>query len=154
LGDDAVSLLNFRAGQMVTIKRPEPGTWTLRIAGSGIAAVVVQAQSSLGIAPPEFAPVSATSFSPVPSARRENVVRIRVNGRASALHATLVTGELLQLAELPLSTADTESTYLSRFTPGAQGFRVLLSGRDGNGFPFQRMSAPLLRAAAPGAAPK
>jgi hypothetical protein len=154
VGDDVTSLLNFRAGHMVTIKRPEPGTWTLRVAGSGIAAVVVQAQSSLGIAPPEFAPVPGTTFSPIPSARLENVVRIRVTGPASELHATLVTGEFLQVAELPLSTGDSEATYISRFTPGAQGFRLLLTGIDGNGFPLQRMSAPLLTPTAPGATPK
>jgi hypothetical protein len=131
---------------MVIVKKPQPGMWTLRIAGSGISGMVVQGRSAIGIASVGFAPVSASTFTRVPSIGVENVVRIRVNGPAEALHASLVNGAAVRLADLPLAAADADGAYLSRLTPGSQGFRVLVSGTDADGFPFQRVSAPLLTA--------
>ena len=43
IGDDVTLLPNFRAEHMVIVRRPEPGVWTLRVVGSGIGGIVVQA---------------------------------------------------------------------------------------------------------------
>jgi hypothetical protein len=142
-GDDVTDLSNFRAQRMVVVKRPEPGRWTVRVAGSGVSAVVVQAQSEIGIGQIEFAPAKGTIFSPVP-AIGENIVRIRMSGPVTALHASVVSGSFVPYADLPLSAAETERTYVSRFTPSAEGFRVLVGGIDAQGLPFQRVQAPLL----------
>ena len=56
----------------------------------------------------------------------------------------MVSGVFEQLAALSLSPGDSEGTYTARFTPGAAGFRLLVTGKDDQGFAFQRMSAPLL----------
>jgi hypothetical protein len=154
VGDDVTNLSNFLAEHMVIVRQPEPGMWTVRLAGSGIAGVVVQAKSAIGIGRVEFAPAPGTTFAAVPSARGENTIRIRISGRASDVHASLVSGAFLQLAELALTTSETEGTYVSRFTPGAEGFRVVISGEDADGFAFQRVSAPLLTPTAPGVAPR
>ena len=37
-----------------------------------------------------------------------------------------------------------EGSYLLRFTPGPESFRVLVTGTDADGFAFQRMSALLV----------
>jgi hypothetical protein len=140
IGDDVIDLPNFRAQHMVIIKRPEPGAWTIRAAGSGISGVVVQARSGIGLSQPEFASAPNTA----PSAGVQTTLRMRLSGRAFDLRASIVSGQSVLLAELPLAAAETEGTYMSRFTPGAEAFRLVVTGNDANGFAFQRMSAPLV----------
>jgi hypothetical protein len=135
---------NFRAQHVVIVRRPEPGTWTIRTAGSGIAGVAVQARSRIGISQPEFAPGQSTTFAVIPSAGVENTLRLRLSGRASDLRASLVSGQFISLAELPLSQSEIAGTYLSHVTPGAEAFRLVVTGKDENGLGFQRMSAALV----------
>ena len=144
VGDDVTDLPNFRAQHMVIVRRPEPGAWTVRVSGSGISGVVVQARSGIGISEPEFAPARATTFAAIPSAGLQNSLRIRLSGRAFDLRASVVSGQFMLLAELPLALSETDGSYVSRFTPDAEAFRVVISGKDANGFAFQRMSAPLI----------
>src|SRR5262245_27050640 len=42
-GDDVTDLSSFRAQRMVIVKRPENGSWTIRVSGSGVSGVVMQA---------------------------------------------------------------------------------------------------------------
>ena len=143
-GDDVTHLSNFRAERMVIVKRPEPGLWTVAVSGSGVSAVVVQAKSGLGIADVKFAAAGTSNFIPLPSAGIENTVRIRVSDRAADVHASLVSGAFRAMSQLPLEAGDTDGVYQSRFTPGAEGFRILVVGKDGDGNAFQRMFAPLI----------
>ena len=140
-GDDVTELSSFRAERMVIVKRPEPGIWTIRVSGSGVAGVVAQARSAIGIAQVQFAPSGSTSFTAVPTAGVENAVRIYVGGKPSEIKASLVSGEFRRIAELPLEAGD--GFYMSRFTPGPDGFRILIEGKDADGVAFQRMHAPL-----------
>ena len=146
-GDGVTDLSNFRALRVVIVKRPEPGIWTLRVAGSGIAGVMVQARSALGLADVGFAAAGSTVFTRVPLAGVENSVTITVSGRATQVEASLVDGAFRRVASLPLAAAESAGSYTSRFTPGVQGFRVLIEGKDADGVPFQRVQAPLLTAA-------
>jgi hypothetical protein len=143
-GDDVTNLLNFRAERMVIVKRPEPGIWTVAVSGSGVAGVVVQARTAITISEVQFAPGRSGRFSPIPSAGIENALRIRLSGHASDVRASLVSGVFQPVAELPLEANEPDGSYLSRFTPGADGFRVLIAGRDSDGKAFQRMSAALI----------
>ena len=69
-----------------------------------------------------------------------------MSGRATDLQASVVNAAFRRIASLPLTRDETDGSYLSRFTPGAQGFRVLVEGQDAEGVPFQRVLAPLLTA--------
>ena len=140
-GDDVTELSSFRAERMVIVKRPEPGIWTIRVSGSGVSGVVAQARSGIGISQVQFAPSGSTTFTAVPTAGVENTVRIYVGGKPSEVKASLVSGEFRRIAELPLEAGD--GFYLSRFTPGADGFRILIEGKDADGAAFQRLHAPL-----------
>jgi hypothetical protein len=142
-GADVTDFSNFSAQRMVIVGRPEPGVWTIRAAGSGIAGVMVQGRSALGIAQVEFAAIGSTVFTPMPLAGVENAVRIGLSGHATQVAASLVNGAFRRIATLPLRAGDTESSYVSRFTPAAEGFRVLIEGKDADGVPFQRVHAPL-----------
>jgi hypothetical protein len=143
VASDAVTgFSSFRAQRVMIVKKPEPGLWKVRVAGSGVAAVVVQAKSELGIATVEFASGPDAVFSALPSPDVENRVRIRVRGKAVDVRASLVTGELVHMRRLPL-VSDSEGVFLSRFTPGPDSFRLFVAWKDQAGFDIQRMYAPL-----------
>jgi hypothetical protein len=146
IGDGIIDLSNFRAERVVIVRQPEPGTWKVRIAGSGIGAVVVQARSAIGIAQVDFASITGARFGAIPKAGVENAVRIRTNGNPSDVRAYLVNGTFERLVELPLDRGATDATLLSRVIPGTAPFRVLVTGRDAAGHTFQRVTAALLTA--------
>lgn len=141
-GADVTDLSNFRAERLVIARRPEPGVWTVRAGGTGIAGVIVQARSALGMSV-EFAAVGSADFTPVPLAGVENVVRLGMSAHATQVEASLVDHAFRRIATLRLTPGETENTYLARFTPGSEGFRVLVKGKDAAGHPFQRVHAPL-----------
>jgi hypothetical protein len=143
-GDDVTDYSNFRGEHMVIVRRPEPGVWTMRVGGSGVAAVVVQARSAIGIAHVEFAPVPATTFTAIPRLGVENAVRIRISGPAADIRAALVSSALQRIATLPLVPGETEGLYVTRLTPAPDSFRLLIIGTDAHGLAFQRLHAPLL----------
>lgn len=143
-GGDGVTDSTFPALRMVTVKRPEPGIWTLRVAGTGVAAMTVQAQSALGIDDVQFAAAGGAAFTRVPVAGVENSVMIIIGGRATQVTASIVDGAFRRVAPLPLTADESTGSYVSRFTPGVEGFRVLIEGKDADGVLFQRMQAPLL----------
>jgi hypothetical protein len=134
---------NFRAERMVIVKQPEPGTWTLRVSGSGISGITVQARSAIGISQVEFAPAPGAVFGSRPAAGVENRVRISVSGGATEVQASVVDGLFQPIARLPREAGESTDSFVSRFTPSGEAFRVLIIGKDDAGAPFQRMHAPL-----------
>ena len=145
-GEGVTDLSNFRAQRMVIVARPEPGTWTIRIAGSGLAGVVAQARSAIAISEVRFAPAGSNIASAIPKGGVENVVRMQISGKVTDIQASVVSGEFRKIADLPLDPGETDGSYVSRFTPGPQGFRVMIAGKDAEGVAFQRLHAPLLTA--------
>ena len=142
-GDDVTDFSNFRAERMVIVRHPKPGIWMVRMAGRGVAGISVQARSPLGIAQVEFAPAPSTTFAPLPTFGVENNLRLRIAGRVSQVQVSLVNGVDVRLGGLAISPGDTQFSYLSRFTPNAEGFRVMIVGTDPEGFAVQRTYAPL-----------
>ena len=67
-----------------------------------------------------------------------------MTGAPTELEASLVEASSRQVMILTLSAGETPGTYLSRFTPGTEGFRVRVAGKDGNGVAFQRVHASLI----------
>ena len=142
-GDDVTDFSNFKAEHLTVVRRPEPGIWTLRVAGSGISGLVVQAQSTLGISEVDFAAPPGTTFTPIPRAGVENIVRIRMGGHPKDLRAFLVNGVFERLADIALSAGDEPGTFVGRVNVTAP-FRVVVTGTDEQRQAFQRTSAPLL----------
>lgn len=142
-GDGVTHVTGFRAQRLVIVRRPQPGIWTVRVAGRGVAGVIVQARSPLGIATLEFAPAQGTTFTALPTFGVENALRMQMTGHLARFQASLVSGVDVPLGPLPVSAGDTEASYVSRFTPSSEGFRVMIVGEDAEGFAVQRMYAPL-----------
>ena len=145
-GPDVTDLASFTAQRVVIVPRPAAGVWTIRASGSGLAGIMVQARSALALAQVDFAAADGTEFTDVPVPGVENTVRIGLSGRASEVEASLVNAAFRRMAPLKLTPGRTEDTFVSRFTPPANGFRVLVEGKDANGQPFQRVDAPLTEA--------
>lgn len=143
-GDGVTDLSNFRAMRMVIVTKPQPGLWTIRVSGSGVAGVTVQAQSAMGISRVQFGSADGTISRAVPIAGIENVATVKISGTFTEIRGSLVSGEFRKMADLPLERGDAEGSYVSRFTPGAESFRVMIAGTDAEGVAFQRVHAPLL----------
>jgi len=142
-GDGVTDLSNFQAERLLIVQRPEAGVWTIRAAGSGVAGIMVQAKSALAIADVQFAAVGSPAFTRVPLAGVENVVRITISGRAADVQASIVDAAFRRTAPLTLTAGEAAGSYVSRFTPGTLGFRVMIEGKDSTGVAFQRVHAPL-----------
>jgi hypothetical protein len=71
-------------------------------------------------------------------------LRIQISGTFTDIRASLVSAEFRTIVDLPLEADDRAGSYMSRFTPNAQHFRVLIAGKDAQGVAFQRLHAPLL----------
>lgn len=142
-GDAVTNVSGYRAQRLVIVRRPQPGMWTVRVAGRGVAAVIVQARTPIGIADLEFAPAQSTTFTALPTFGVENALRMRVRGDLSQFQASLVSGVDAALGSLPISPGDSVGTYVARFTPSSEGFRVMIVGTDQQGVTVQRMYAPL-----------
>jgi hypothetical protein len=143
-GDGVTELANFQAQRAFVVTRPETGIWSVRVAGSGVGGVMVQARSSLSIDSVEFAAAGSREFSYAPAPGVENVVRIGLSGGGSDVQGSLVDAAFRQIAALPLTPAGAPGSYVSRFTPGTEGFRVRVEGKDADGVSFQRVHAPLV----------
>jgi hypothetical protein len=146
-GPDVKDLTNFRAIRMVTVASPQPGTWTVRISGRGIAGVVVQARSGIGLTQVEFAANRTSRFGPRPLAAVPNSVRLAVTGHPDDVAVSVVNGAFHEVARVVITAAtDDEERRLvtGAFTPGRDPFRVMVTGRDARGFPFQRVAAQLV----------
>jgi hypothetical protein len=142
-GDDVTDLSNFRALRMVIVAKPQPGVWTIRVSGSGVYGVMAQARSAIGISGIQFLAAGSTVSRAVPAAGVENVATVQITGPVTAIRGSLVTGEFQRMADLPLERGDAEGTYVSRFTPGSESFRVMIAGTDAKGVSYQRLHAPL-----------
>jgi hypothetical protein len=116
------------------------------VSGSGVAGVLVQARAATGISDIQFAPAQSTNFTAIPSAGTENDVRLRLSGHLTDVQASLVSGVFAPIAKLPLEINASDGSYRSHFTPGRDGFRVLVVGKDSDGNAVQRMYAPLMTA--------
>ena len=145
-GEGVSDYSNFRAERMVVVNHPEPGMWKVRAGGSGIAAVMVQARADVALAAVEFAAAESGSYRRTPLAAVENAVRLRIRGDVRDVQAIIVNGAFKTLARLPLTASDEAGTFMGRFSPGADPFRVAVAGTDPQGVPFQRVDASLFTA--------
>jgi hypothetical protein len=144
----------FRAGRIVTLAQPEPGAWRVRVAGRGMFFLVVQAKSELSLDRVEFVREGGRpgheglfpTHEP-PRAAGPQWLAIGLSGQVSSVTARLVTSPFEQIATLRLPESSSapagEQEFVAQVTPPAIAFRVVVSGVDAIGLPFQRVHAPM-----------
>jgi hypothetical protein len=143
----------FRAGRIVTLPQPEPGGWHVRVAGHGMFFLVVLAKSELSLDRVEFVREGGRpgheGLFPTrepPRAAVPQWLAIEVSGSMSDVRARLVTSAFEEITTLPLrgsSSGANEHEFVAQVTPPATPFRIVVSGIDAIGLPFQRVHAPL-----------
>ena len=144
----------FRAGRIVTLRQPEPGRWLVRVAGHGMFFLVVQAKSELSLDRVEFVREGGRpgheGLFPTHEPPRAGVpqwLAIGLSGQMNNVTARLVTSPFEQIAALrldeSLSASADEQEFVVQVTPPPIAFRVVVSGLDAIGLPFQRVYAPM-----------
>jgi hypothetical protein len=141
--DAGVEYHQFEAGRIVTIARPDPGRWQIRLSGNRLFLIAVQARSSLSLGSLSFVPEGP------PRAGVAQGLRFRLDGETRDVGARIVTQDFQDLAPIALRAErdDTGETFAGDVVPSARAFRVVVSGRDADGLPFQRVHAPLFEPA-------
>jgi hypothetical protein len=151
--DSGVDDQQFRAGRIVTVPQPDSGTWRVRLSGRGLFFVSVRAKSDLSLDEVRFVREGGRpgheGLFPTREPPRGGVaqlIEVVVSGAAEHVRARLVSSEFENLGGIPLrvvSANDEEQRFLGDVRPRVDRFRVVVSGTDARGLPFQRVHAPL-----------
>jgi hypothetical protein len=129
----------FRAGRIAIIPKPQPGVWTVRLAGMGPYFVSVQAEAASGLhnvkvsAPETGAQEWSVSVNTDPALR---------DPRFGLIDAA---GEMVQTLRLVPDT-DSPGRFEGLFTPQIKNFRIAVESRDENGNTLQRVDPRLFEA--------
>jgi hypothetical protein len=150
--DGGVDDHRFQAGRIVTVPQPEPGTWRVRASGRGLFFLVAQAKSDISLDSATFvreggrpAHEGLVPIDGLPRAGMPQLVRIRLSGRVTDVKARTVSSAFEDIEPIPLralAAQDGELDLLGEMTPRVP-FRIVISGLDALGMPFQRLHAPL-----------
>jgi len=156
--DPGVEYHQFQAGRIVTLPKPTPGAWTVRVAGKGMFFLVLQAKSELTLDRVAFVEPGGRpgheGLFPIKGAPRRGVAQkmeVEMSGAFRNPRFRFVSSAAELIQELPLEAQEDsggEHAFLGDVTPRARQFRLAVSGEDGRGFPFQRVHAPLFTAEA------
>ena len=135
----------FEAVRLVTIKAPSPGTWKVRMAGHGFFSVIVAAKTPLALTSVSLAEngVPIKGLAPLGKPVRLEAT-MRGEPRDVGFHFISMRGATLAAVELKLEQeAATRRTFAADVTLPGTEFRVLMTGVDAKGFPFQRVTQQL-----------
>ena len=135
----------FAAVRLVTIKAPSPGTWKVRMAGRGFFSVIVTARTDLALTGVSLAQNGAPVKGLTPLGKPVRL-EAAISGEPRQVGFLFISmrGATLRTLELkPEQEEATRRTYAAEVTLPGTEFRVMLSGIDGNGFPFQRVTPHL-----------
>jgi hypothetical protein len=157
-----VQFQEYRYMALVTVDRPEPGLWTLRVKGEGHYAFTVRqgpapgARSAKIISLIDFRFVTlsgrpghegyVSDKGPI-RAGAERTCRIVMAGPYRTAEFAFISSEGSRIAALSLSPGDpnaAEGEYIGTCRIPARPFRLLVRGVDWQGNPYQRIGAPLL----------
>jgi hypothetical protein len=141
-------------GRVLTIESPPPGEWKLRVQGTGEYSVAAQGNTDLFVETFQFVqhgnPKHPGFFAMrgQPLAGQEATALARLGGPAngSTFAAIDMDGGALRPLPLEIGHPDAdEADYTGTFDLPNSPFRVLVRGRDGGGFAFQRIVPKLIR---------
>jgi hypothetical protein len=129
---DAPLLTELKAATFIRLDQPEPGPWKVKLTGSGLYVLSVLAKTSLKLTSVRFPERGAAAF--------------HLSG-----DATRPALQLIDATGAPLSTVlEPESApagdYQANIGSPSARYRLLVTGRDANAWPFQRVHPNLFRA--------
>ena len=135
----------FQAVRLVTIKAPSPGTWKVRMAGRGVASVVVTAKTSLALTSVSLTQngMAIKGLAPLGKPAR---LEAAISGESRQVSFQFISMRAATLRAIELTVeqeTDTRGTYAAEVTLPETEFRVLVTGTDAKGFAFQRVTPQL-----------
>ena len=142
---DGVEYHAFSATTLFVVRTPRPGTWTIRIAGRGFFSLVVSAKSALALTQVSLFQNDVLVKGPAPLGQPVRVQAVIAGTHSHVgLQFLSMSGATLRTfrprAEEPSASP---GTYSATIALPDSAFRVLVTGVDASGFPFQRVTARL-----------
>ncbi len=155
--DPGVDYHQFQAGRIVTVPKPTPGAWTVRVAGKGMFFLVLLAKTDLSLDSVRFVEPGGRpgheGLFPIKGSPKRGVAQeleVALSGALRNPAFRLISSSAETIQQLSLQPqeggSDDEREFLGEVTPRARQFRLAVSGVDTGGFPFQRVHAPLFTA--------
>jgi von Willebrand factor A domain-containing protein 7 len=151
--DPGVDYHQFQAGRIVTVPRPTPGAWTVRVAGKGMFFLVLQAKTDLTLDRVSFVEPGGRpgheGLFPIKGSPKRGVAQhleVEMSGpfQNPAFRFISSSAETVQDLSLQRQRGPGDNLeFLGEVTPRARQFRLAVSGVDARGFAFQRVHAPL-----------
>jgi len=123
------------SGRIILIDAPEPGLWSVKLAGTGYFSAIAQGKSEIGLTVPRFDP---------PRPGQEQALTAYLRGPAAGAEFRILARNGARLQTIPM--VQDGAGYRGVFTPPAEPFRIAVEGQDAEGRPFRRVHAPLLEA--------
>lgn len=157
VGSPGVTDTELNCGRVITMVKPQAGTWHAEVKGSGTFWVEAKAQSEIYFIKAEFVELGGRPghqglfrIHGQPIAGQPATLQVSMSAtQARSTEIALVSsrGELLQ--KLHLKTTDNDREFLE--LTGAVAlpsvpFRIAMMGRDAKGMPYQRYNSPLFHA--------
>lgn len=153
-GQPGITFTELTAGTLITVDSPETGAWQLSTTGTGQFAMVAQANSSIELAVFEFVELTNPvhpGLAPIAGQPVAGAAMARANmiGNTGSAAFELLTENGQQIAAIPLARGAENAAadeFVGNVPLPAGPFRVSVSGRDSNGFAYQRLFPTLFRA--------
>jgi hypothetical protein len=144
--------VNLASSSIVRIDRPEPGKWQVRLQGNGLFVVSVLAKTDISLGAVSFSPEPASaqpdqppSWKSHPNSGAPHALELRLSGQVSRLAARVVDASGAPVADLKTPEKTAEGAYRTVLDSLTGRYRIVVTGEDGNAWPFQRTHPILFR---------
>lgn len=144
--------VDLQAGRILRVDLPEPGQWRVRLTGTGLYVLSVVAKTHtllsvvnfFAIGDPADAGHESRLSSPLSGVLQH--LGVHISGQVSKMNFQMVDATGASIAQLDTAEPISEGTYRINITPSIERFRILVTGIDSMGWPFQRTHPVLFRA--------
>jgi len=143
-----VEISEWTCGRIVTVDSPDKGEWRVELSGTGRFWLRVEANSELYLLTAGFMYLGGRpgheGYFRIPGQPlfgRPQLLRVTVSGALQSTEFRLVSaaGETIQPIRMEGGDSSGDNhEYMGTVSLPSQPFRVAVSGRDGNGLPFER----------------
>jgi len=140
---ESSSNIDLKAGRVIRIDRPETGTWSVRLTGTGVFLLSVLAKSEIAIGGISF------HSRHDPDLGIAQPMKLYLSGPVADLKFQLIDAAGAALSNPEDLEATSDGAYAATITPNSLRLRVLVTGADSSAQPFQRVYPILFRAATP-----
>src|SRR5262249_30124465 len=139
------------AGRIVTVKRPESGSWRVRAEGGGEDSISVRAKTELDLGGFDFVRLGGRPGHeglfriPGEPTSAQQVGQARLHGSFQTANFKLIAESGETIREVRLQSEGDREEFTGALTLPASPFRVTVEGMDERGFAYQRVHTRLFQ---------